>query len=591
MSELQLLWDMGLVITAATILAYATKLIRQPHILAYILAGIIIGPLGLKLITNSEVIRTLSELGIAFLLFIVGLELDLRRLRDIGLAATTIAIVKSLLLFGLTIIFLSSFNIVGLDTIGLLYVGTALSFISTMIVVKLLSDKDELDTLHGRIILGILLMEDLIAILSLSVLSTIGDISFSSIGLSMINGLGLFSIAIVISRFVVPTLFRLVSDSHELMFLTALTIFFVFTKLSELVGFPVAIGAFIAGVSIATFPYNLEIVGKVRSLRDFFAIIFFVSLGMEITVGSVNGILLTALALTALVVLIKPVIIMSLTSLFGYRRRVSFLTGISLIQISEFSLIILSQGLIAGHISNEMFSIIALTATISFTLTAYAIKFNSGIYQSLSRYLVMFDKLSGKKGEELEDIPKHLKNHVVVCGCHRMGYNIIKKLQRMGKQYIVIEYNPERTKTLLKEGVPCTYGDLLDVDVLNKLCLDKADVIVSTVVNDDDSMLLIEQAKKVNPKSFVIVTTDTVPKALELYRLGADYVIVPKILSGIYASDVIEEYVKKPDRLKALRDKHIVDLERIQQEETLGKYEMSLLLHIEDKKHGEEYRK
>jgi len=590
MTELQLLWDIGVVIVAATLLAYISRLFKQPLILAYVFAGILVGPLGFKLITNSDVIKTLSELGIAFLLFIVGLELDLRRLKDVGVPATTIAIVKGALMFGLGIIFLSVFTPLQLSGTELLYIGMALAFSSTMIVVKLLSDKGELDTLHGRIILGILLIEDLIAIVVLSLLSTVEHMSGVAMALALVNGVGLFSIAIVASRFVIPTLFKMVSDSHELMFLTALTIFFVFAKLSQLAGFSVAIGAFIAGVSIATFPYNLEIVGKVRSLRDFFAIIFFVSLGMEIMVKNVQMIILPALVLTFLIVVVKPIIIMSLTSLFGYRSRVSFLTGISLTQISEFSLIILSQGLLLGHVSNDLFSILALTGTISFTITAYMINYNTALYKKFSSYLVMLDKFSDKAGRDLEEAPEHLRNHVVVCGCHRMGYSIVKKIQHMKKQFIVVEYNPERTKMLQKEGLPCTYGDLMDVDVLKRLCLDKADIVVSTVVNDEDSMLLIEETKKARPKAFVIVTTRTVNSALELYRMGADYVIVPKILSGVYASEIIEDYIKKPERVSHARDKNIQELEKIQQEEILGKYEMSLLLHLEEKEHDEEHR-
>ena len=590
MSELQLLWDMGLVIVAATLLAYVTKVLRQPLILAYVFAGIAIGPLGLGLITNSDVIRTLSELGIAFLLFIVGLELDLRRIKDIGVAATTIAVVKSALLFGVVVIVMSAAS-PGLSRVELVYMGIALAFSSTMIVVKLLSDKGELETLHGRLVLGILLVEDLLAIIALSLLTTIDNPSFSTVALSLVNSVGLFSIGIVASRFVIPTLFRLVSDSHELMFLTALTIFFVFAKLSQIADLPVAIGTFIAGVALATFPYNLEIVGKVRSLRDFFAIIFFVSLGMEIKMGDTNGILLPSLVLTFIIVVVKPVVVMALTSLFGYRRRVSFLTGISLTQISEFSLIILSQGLLLGAVSNKLFSIVALTSTITFTITAYAIKFNTSLYNMLSSRLMMLDGISGGRSRDLEDIPEHLKSHIVVCGCHRMGYNIVKKLQRMGKQYIVIDYNPERAKALLREGIPCTYGDLLDVDVLKKLCLDRADVVVSTIINDEDSMLLIEESKRANPRLFVIVTTGTVDKALELYSLGADYVIIPKILSGVHAAELIEDYAKNPDKIKQVRERSIIELEKVKQEEVLGRYEMSLLLHVEDKDHEEEHRR
>jgi Kef-type K+ transport system membrane component KefB/Trk K+ transport system NAD-binding subunit len=578
-----ILWDLGLIIVAATLLAHIMMVLRQPLIPAYVLAGILIGPLGLQLITNTAVIRTLSELGIAFLLFIVGLELDLRKLRDVGLTATGIGVGSAIIVFAIGG-WLAYY--MGFSSVEAMYIGLALTFSSTMIVVKILSDKNELETLHGRIILGILLIQDVLAIMAMSILTTFDHLSAITIANSIIWGIGLFSIAIVCSRYIIPTIFKAISKSHELMFLTALSLFFLFAKMSEMSGFSVAIGAFIAGIATATFPYNLEVVGKVRSLRDFFAIVFFVSLGMEISLSNPSALIFGQLVFFVIILVVKPLVMMVLTSLMGYGRRVSFLTGVSLFQVSEFALIMAMQGLIMKHISPEVFSIIASTAVVSITLTSYAIKYDNQIYRLVAERLLVFEKFSSVDKALQQAVVEPDSTHTVVCGSHRMGYAIIKALEKTGKQYIVVDFNPERVKTLIREGIPCIYGDIGDIEVIDKLHLKKADMVISTVVDDEDSMLLISEVKSHNRKTPVIVTAESVKEALELYDYGADYVIVPRMLSGVVVSDIVEGYFKRMHRLENLKDKHVRELLKVEHEETLSKYEFSFVTSIEEKIHG-----
>ncbi len=577
-----ILWDMGLMIVAATILAHIAKLTRQPLIPAYVFAGIVIGPLGMRLITNSEVIRNLSELGIAFLLFIVGLELDLRRLRDVGSVSSATAIVSGAAIFAIGAFVAYE---IGFTHNEAIYIGLAVTFSSTMIVIKILSDKNELETLHGRIILGVLLVQDVLAIMAMSVLTTLNQFNSSVLLQSMLWGIGLFSMAIVISKYVVPTIFNLISKSHELMFLTALSFFFIFAKISEMAGFSVAIGAFIAGMSIATFPYNLEIVGKVKSLRDFFAIIFFVSLGMEIMIKDVSTIIVPSLVLLFIVIILKPLSMMFMASILGYGRRVAFLTGISLLQISEFSLIIAMYGLVNNQISPIVFSEIALVAVISITLTAYTIKYDNFLYRLLSERLWFFERFSAIDKQLENNVIEPKNKHTVIAGCHRMGYTIAKTLEKMGRDYVIVDFNPENVKALIKEGMPCVYGDVGDIDVLDKLHLDKADIVISTVANDEDNMLLISQTKYFNKATPVIVTAENLREALELYDYGADYVIVPRMMSGVVVADIVEGYMRDIHNLNRLKQKHIHELLKVEHERTLSKYEFSFVTSIEEKMH------
>lgn len=583
-----ILSDLGLIIVSATILAHISRAIRQPLVPAYVFAGILIGPLGLKLITNHEVIRNLSELGIAFLLFIVGLELDLRRLRDVGVAASTSALVNAVIIFG------SGFLIsqaLGYGSIQAAYIGLALSLSSTMVVIKILSDKKELETLHGRIILGVLLMQDVIAILALSVLASLSDFSTAALAQSVIYGIGLFSTAIVMSKYVIPTIFRYIAKSHELMFLTSLSFLFLYAKLSQMAGFSYAIGAFIAGLALAAFPYNLEVVGKIRSLRDFFAIVFFVSLGMEIWFADISGFIVPTLVFLLLVVIAKPLIFMLMTSIMGYGRRVSFLTGISLLQISEFSLIMAMTGLTNNHISTELFSMIALIGVISITLTSYSIKYDKQLYNIISERMLVFERFS-KLDKSMEAVIEEPKGkHTIVCGCHRMGYSIAKTLEKLERDFLVVDFNPERVRLLIKEGLPCIYGDIGDIDVIDNLHLKKADLVISTVADEEDNMLLISETKFHNKDTPILVTANNIRQALELYDYGADYVIVPRMLSGVVVSDIVEGYLKDRHRLEVLRDRHIKELLRVEHEETLTKYEFSFVTSIEEKIHAHDGKK
>jgi Kef-type K+ transport system membrane component KefB/Trk K+ transport system NAD-binding subunit len=588
MADFALFWDIGLIIVTATFLAYLARILRQPLVLAYMLAGILLGPLGLSLIKEQNVITILSEFGIAFLLFIVGLELDLRRLRDLGIVTTVTTIVKSVILFFL------AFNVsllFGFSSVEAIYLGLVLSFSSTMVVIKLLSDKGELDTLHGRMILGILLTEDVLAILILSVLSTPGYVSLNMALMSLLKGVGLFSTAILLSRYILPTVFGFVARSQELLFLTALSLCFLFAKLADVAGFSVAIGAFIAGVAVATFPYNLEIISRIHSLRDFFATLFFVSLGMEISVGNISALIYPLAAMLILLLVVKTLVIMLCVSLFGYSSRSSFLTAISLTQVSEFSLIIALTGMHLKHISADVFSLTALLALVSITLTSYFIKFDNNLYSLLNRSLIFFERLSKRKEKKLEDMPKKSSEHIIVCGAHRMGYRIIKTLIEMKEHFLVVDFNPEVIKSLLDEGVHCVYGDIGDMEILRRVNLAKADMIISTIPAEEDSMLLIEETKKVNPRALVFVTADTLDQALELYDLGADYVFLPRMLSGDKASELITRYTRKGDRIMELKRSHIESLEYIKDEELLDKYEPSFLKSLEKKFNGHSKRK
>ncbi|MBL7160954.1 MAG: cation:proton antiporter, partial [Candidatus Aenigmarchaeota archaeon] len=332
-----LLFDLGIVIIAATAVAYGARLLKQPLLVAYVLAGVIIGPIGLGLITNFQEITTLAELGVAFLLFTVGLEIDFKKLKEVGKATLTGGVLQIIITF---IVGLFLGNVLGFDFILSIYAGLLVAFSSTMIVTKILIDRNELQSLHGRIMIGILLIQDIAVILALPLLTNVGGVSFFFLGEIILKGLGLFAIAVLLNRFAFPRILDFAAGMREILFLTAVSVVFLFIGVSYFFGFSIAIGAFIAGIALGSFPYNLEIVGETRALMDFFSIIFFTSLGMSLNLAIISGMLIPFLVLLAAVLVLKPILLSIMYVFMGYGTRASSMVGVGLAQASEFSFIL-----------------------------------------------------------------------------------------------------------------------------------------------------------------------------------------------------------------------------------------------------------
>ena len=291
---------------------------------------------------------------------------------------------------------------------------------------------------------------------------------------------------------------------------------------------------------MANLPYNIEIIGKVKSLRDFFAVIFFVSLGMELLLSSFGSILKPLLIFLVIAIFAKPFVIMFICSFFGYKKRTSFLSSIYLAQISEFSFIIAAQGLLLGHISQEIFSLTVLLAVITISLSSYFIKFDISLYSKLKNSLNFFDLMTKEKEQELEYLPK-VRHEVILAGYNRIGYSIVKKLKSLKKKLLVIDFNPEIINKLIEEKISSIYGDIGDLELIERLNFKKAKLIISTVPTKRDNLLLIRKAREANKNIVIFVTANQVQEALSLYDAGADYVILPHFLGGEHVSLLIEK--------------------------------------------------
>ena len=549
------LLDIAVMISIATAGAYLLGILRQPLIPAYIITGLVIGPYGLGLVTDIENIKLFAEIGIAFLLFVVGLELDFSRLKTTGVVSYLGGTVLTMISICLGFLVALQLGFSGMESA---YIALVVAFSSTLVVIKMLSDYQELDTLHGRIMVGILLVQDVIAIIALSVLSSLQTFSPTFLLVSLIKGLGFLFAAVFASKYVFPPLFKFAAKSKELLFLISITSCLLFAIFSVFLGFSIAIGGFIAGLALANLPYNFQIVSMVTPLRDFFATLFFVSLGAELIVPSVRAFATPAAFLLGFILLVRPVLTIILTNFFGYATKISFFIAASFTQISEFALIIVAQGIVLGHISQNIFTITVLLALVTMTTSSYFIRFDNKLYSLLSYPLKIFEKIGRERHLGYE--PEKEKYNTILAGCDRLGFSILRALQKINKKTIVIDFNPDIIRRLTKEKVSCMYGDIGDLDIIERLNIKDADMVITTFPQIDTNMFLLKQVRERNKKAMLIFTANKVDEALKLYSAGADYVILPHFLGGERVSFLLEDASVDIKKLLKAKVEHIKEL-------------------------------
>ena len=532
-----LLHDIGVCVLAATALAFVARLLRQPLILAYIGAGLLIGPPGFKWVSDLESIAQISELGLAFLLFIVGLEIDLKHLIRSGKSS---AILGTVQVVGCALLGWGAALLLGFRGLPAAYLGIATAFSSTMIVVKLLSDKGELDTVAGRITLGVLLMQDVLAIVVLAVQLNISNPQLLSLGLSVVKGFALVVGAIGISRYVLPVLFRLVAKTPEVLLIAAISWCFLVSYAAVKADFSIAMGALIAGVSMSTFPYSLDVIAKIRSLRDFFVTLFFVSLGMQISIGSAS-MLVAAGVLSVVVLLGRFLPVMPTLQAMKMGQRTGILTSLALAQVSEFSLVIVSLGLGLGHVDKGVVSIVAISLVVTSTVSTYLIQGNQAIAGSIVR---MLSKKGVVDSQERETKAAGKRHHeIVLVGCFREASSLVPLLVEDAKDFLVVDFSPEIHRKLTEMRVPCLYGDISHADTLEHAGIEEAKVILSTISDDflrgTNNLTILRQLRTMSPHAKIIVRAEKVQDAKAMYEAGADYVLLPRHLLAEHLREIL----------------------------------------------------
>jgi len=550
--------QLALILLVAFVVSYIIRIFNQPVIIGYIIAGILISPFVIQTGASTEVIHIFSELGIAFLLFMVGLHLNPKVIKEIGMSSLIIGSLQILLTFAAS--FGVAFYLLGFDIISSAYIGIALSFSSTIIIMKLLSDQKQLDALYGKISIGILIVQDLVAIAVLMFISSIsnGDSLMSFAIQGLLSGMGMIIILFLIGIFILPGITKGIAKNQELLFLFSISWAFLIAALFAWRGFSIEIGALMAGVVLSISPYSTEISSKIRPLRDFFLIIFFIILGLNIQVDNITSILTNAIIFSLIALILKPFIIMVFSAMFGYTKRTNFLTGTTLAQISEFSIIVLALGLTMGHITGELLSTMTLTLILTITLSTYMIIYSNNFYKKMSKFASIFEKKGIKKERKIRK-----KYNAILFGYNRIGFNMLRSFRKIHKKYLVVDFNPDTIANLNKMRIPCLYGDVYDPELLEELPLEKADLIVSTVPDFETNELLVETVRAVNPKAIIISRAHLIQDALELYKKGSTYVLTPHFLGGEYLAKMVKQFKTKEEEYEKEKEKHIKMLKEI----------------------------
>ena len=530
--------ELSLVVIIAVIVSGIMRFLKQPAIIGYILTGIIVSPYFLNLIQSSDVFSTFSQIGIALLLFMVGLNLNPRVIKEVGRVSIITGIGQ--VMFTSIIGFLIG-KLMGFSTIISIYVAIALTFSSTVIIMKLLSDKGDLETLYGRIAIGFLIVQDLIVILILMIVSSISsEMNLASLAFETITkGIGLLGLLFLISIYVLPKVTKSIAKSQEFLLLFSIGWCFAIASAFHYLNFSVEAGALLAGITLSFHPYHYEISAKMRPLRDFFIILFFILLGSQMVFSNLSNYVIPILIFSLFILIGNPLIVMILMGLLGYSKRNSFFAGLTVAQISEFSLILIAMGVKIGHLSTEVLSFVTAIGLITIAGSSYLIIHSNTLYLHLSRFLELFER----KGKKIDEHKYHRSEEydVILFGYSRIGYDILESLKKTKKTFLIIDYNPEIIRKLSNEGFECRYGDADNLELLNDLDFSKTKMIISTIPDFDTNLLLIHNVHESNNKGIIAVTSHEIDEAIRLYKEGATYVIMPHFLGGHHIGTMIED--------------------------------------------------
>jgi len=551
--HVDLLSSVGLCVSVAAVLAFVANKLKQPLLLAYLLAGVLIGPqIGLRLIEDQQSIQTVSEIGLILLLFMIGLEMDLKKLLVAGKPVLVTGILQFLLCVALGLAFFLPFGyrMVAGD-FGLLYLAVCCAISSTMIVVKLLYDKAELDTLPGRITLGVLVFQDIWAIVVLGIQPNLLDPEVETLLASLVKGALLVAISLFVSKAILPGLFRSVAKLPELMLIGSLAWCFMVSAAADAAGLSREMGALVAGVSISTFPYNMDVVAKVVSIRDFFVTLFFVALGMQIPMPTMEVVEVALLA-SAFLVASRLVVVFPILRALGLGHRASLLPAINLAQMSEFSMVIAAIGLGYEHIDQKTVSVLIFVFAFTSVASTYLIGYSHRVQEVLGGWLrtVGLRDLDAATGDA-PATPAHAGKDVVLLGffleasalIHEYELDAVAGRHPVLDRLLVIDFNPEAHAELNRRGVACLYGDVSHMETLHHADIHEAALVVSTIpdtmLKGTDNLRLLKQARKLCPRASVVVTANRAAAALTLYEEGADYVFVPRLHAASQMAGVI----------------------------------------------------
>ncbi len=529
-------YEIAALLVLTSVVGFLGLALRQPLIVSFILVGILAGPLGFGYAVAGEHIELLAELGVAVLLFLVGLKLDLHLIRSIGSVALTTGIGQVVFT---SVVGYAICLALGMTPVTSLYVAVALTFSSTIIIVKLLSDKREIDSLHGRIALGFLIVQDLVVVLAMVVLSAFGvgaatahpvrDVVMVVVhGVVLIGAIGLFI------RYAAEPLLRKLARTPELLVVFAIGWAALLAALGDYWGFSKELGGLLAGVSLASTPYRESIASRLSSLRDFLLLFFFITLGARLDLGGLGEQLLAASILSLFVLIGNPLIVMVIMGVMGYRKRTGFLAGLTVAQISEFSLIFMAMGLALGHVEVQAVSLVTLVGLATIALSTYMITYSQLLYPWLEPLLGPFEKKVPYRETSDDAQGAGQRFDVILFGIGRYGEAIAQRLQDHGVSVLGVDFDPEAVRERQQRGLLTSYGDAMDPDIYPALPIRRAKWVIAaipghrSVLTDDDPRLTLLATLRSHDFAGKIALMAYTSSDAELLRgRGADLVLMP----------------------------------------------------------------
>ncbi len=549
--------DLSLVIALGTGIALVMRLLKQPLIIGHIITGLVVGPTLLNLVTDSEALTVFSDMGIALLLFLVGLGLNPKVIKEVGRVAVFTGVGQVLVTTSVGFLIVSALK-PDLTTTATLYVAIGLAFSSTIIILKLLSDKKEQTRLHGKIATGFLLVQDILATFALLYVSanSNGGLNSNDFILLATKGAMAISALYLTVTHILPRVKNVIASSQELLFLFAISWGLGIGAMFKVAGFSLEVGALAAGIALANFSFAQEAGARLKPLRDFFIVLFFVTLGSQLDLSNIMSVLPVALVLSAFVVIGNPIIVMSIMGLLGYTKKTSFKTSLAVAQISEFSLVLMLLANKSGQISNETLSLMTVVGLITIAVSSYIILYDEKLYTLFEKHLSLFEKKKTKNEKQ-----KASDNEMLLFGYRRGGTEFVKVFKKMKKRYAVVDYDPHVIDTLEHAHIPYIYGDMTDIELLEEAGIGHVKLIVSVATDFESNKFLINTALHMNPKCVIICHADNVQQATELYELGAGYVMLPHYIGSEKIGAFIRKSGLKKSEFRKFRDKHIAYLE------------------------------
>ncbi|MFP4366253.1 MAG: cation:proton antiporter [Bacteroidales bacterium] len=531
-------FEFAAILIISAVVGLVGRLFKQPLIVAFIGVGILVGPWGLDLLESIDQLHLMADLGIAILLFAIGLKLDLTLIKSTG---------KVALLTGLgQVLFTSIFGYIiamafGFSHITALYVAVALTFSSTIIIVKLLSDKKEIDSLHGQISIGFLIVQDIVVVLVMIFLSALGTETINSplidISLVVLKGFAMLAVVGILMRYVLPHVVNSMIHSQELLILFAISWALILASAGDYLGFSREVGAFLAGMALASNDYREIISGKMTTLRDFLLLFFFVNLGAQLDLSLIGDQLRPALIFSLFVLVGNPLIVLIIMGIMGYRKRTSFLSGLAVAQISEFSLILAALGLELGHIDDETMGLITLVGLITIGLSTYMILYSHQIFEFISPVLGIFEKANPYRESRLKQLEEQ-QYDVIVFGLGRYGNSIADSLEQAGRVVMGVDFDPNAVELWKTRGKTAQLGDAEDPDLPELLPLKNVRLIISTLPDYEINLHLLKILKHHNFSGRIALTQHHPDHAQKLIDAGADMILFPFI-------DAVENITEK----------------------------------------------